>query len=155
MIDSDEQKYREHAEHLRQTVAEAAESWLLAGLARYVDTTIAQPDRAEAIAASVTEIDDRLRLLAASDPDEARSGPLELIRQSTGPVQRWLATQQVPAPVRDAWDERSSPGDTYALGPMTFSDLGDAVHQAGITWGAAKAHIHLRRRNQPDPEQSA
>lgn len=152
--DSDEQQYIAHAEALRRSVLDAVPAWIdrvLAPFAVASDATGRQTATAETIAA----IDERLAVLAASDPDVAMSGPLELIRQSTVPLQRWLADQGAPAPTRDPWDVRSSPDDVYELGPMTFRDLSEDVHVAGITWGAAKAHIHLRRRSQQPDDPSA
>lgn len=154
VIDSDREKYAHHAEELRRAVRAAAPLWLdrvLEPLAGRDDSD----DRRRAIAATLEAIDRQLGDLAAADPDVPMSGPLELIRQSTEPVQAWLSAQGVVAPARDAWDVRSSPGDLYSLGPMTFSDLGDDVHVAGITWGAAKAHIHLQRRSQQPDDPSA
>ena len=33
------------------------------------------------------------------------------------------------------------------LSPGAFSDFGEAAHEAGLLWGAAKAHLHLRQRS--------
>ena len=38
------------------------------------------------------------------------------------------------------------PDDVYAIGPLAWSDLGEEVHEAGITWGAWKAATVLVRR---------
>lgn len=154
MIDSDRQKYAHHAEELRSAVLAAAPQWLdrvLEPLVGFEETE----GRRRAISDTLEAIDRHLGALAAADPDVPMSGPLELIRQSTEPVQIWLRSEGVVAPERDAWDVRSSPGDSYALGPMTFNDLSEAVHVAGITWGAAKAHIHLQRRSQQADDASA
>jgi len=152
--DSDEQQYAAHAEALRRCVIDAVPAWIdrvLEPFALRADAVGREAATAETIAA----IDERLTVLATSDPDVAMSGPLELIRQSTVPLQRWLAGQGAAAPTRDPWDVRSSPDDVYELGPMTFRDLSEEVHVAGITWGAAKAHIHLRRRSQRPDDPSA
>ncbi len=150
MNDSGEDEYRRYCEQLRDAVVQAAPGWLDRVLRPFVaDSELA--DRAQmqqAIDASLAAIDARLTTLVATDIDTPMSGPLELLRQSTGPVQEWLNAAGAPRPVRDPWDVRSSPDDHYALGPMAFSDLGDDVHAAGIAWGAAKAHVHLRRRSQ-------
>ena len=154
VIDSDEQKYADHAQALRAAVQAAAPQWLDRVLEPLVGAENSE-GRSRAVADTLAAIDRQLEALAAADPDVPMSGPLELIRQSTEPVQNWLAGQGVVAPARDPWDVRSSPGDVYALGPMTFSDLSDEVHVAGITWGAAKAHIHLQRRSQQADDPSA
>jgi len=84
-----------------------------------------------------------------SSRSTALSGPLERIRQAVAPINNALAERNVSAPRRNAVDEQMRPNDTYELGPMTFRDLSDQVHEAGITWGAAKAHLHLKRRQAP------
>jgi hypothetical protein len=38
------------------------------------------------------------------------------------------------------------PHDHYAVGPLTWKDLSEDVHDAGITWGAWKAATVLTRR---------
>lgn len=154
MTDSDAQQYAAHAEALRRAVLDAVPAWIDRVLEPFAVPSDAA-DRETAAAETVAGIDERLAVLAASDPDVAMSGPLELIRQSTVPLQRWLADRGASAPTRDPWDVRSSPDDVYALGPMTFRDLSEEVHVAGITWGAAKAHIHLRRRSQRPDDRSA
>jgi hypothetical protein len=47
---------------------------------------------------------------------------------------------------RDAEAVRQFPADPYDLTPMTFADLDPELAEAGIAWGAAKAHVHLARR---------
>jgi hypothetical protein len=47
---------------------------------------------------------------------------------------------------RDDAEARLHPDDVYGLVPAAFADLGPEVHDAGLVWGAAKAHVHLRRR---------
>jgi hypothetical protein len=54
------------------------------------------------------------------------------------------------APVdRDADAQRLFPADVYDLTPASFAELDPAVHEPGLLWGAAKAHIVLRRRRTP------
>lgn len=50
----------------------------------------------------------------------------------------------IPAVVRDEFEERSFPGDTYGLAPRTFADLDDALGPEQLVWGLAKATL-LRR----------
>jgi len=57
----------------------------------------------------------------------------------------------VPGVVRDEEAQRQFPDDDYDLTPANFADL-DAgpteggLAEAGIAWGAAKAHVVLARR---------
>jgi hypothetical protein len=41
---------------------------------------------------------------------------------------------------------RSFPDDVYDLTPASFADVDPALHEPGLVWGAAKAHVHLARR---------
>jgi hypothetical protein len=34
----------------------------------------------------------------------------------------------------------------YDLTPASFADVDPALHEPGLVWGAAKAHVHLARR---------
>ena len=52
----------------------------------------------------------------------------------------------VPAVVRDEFAERAFPGDVYDLAIASFADLDTALHEPGLVWGAAKAHVVLARR---------
>ena len=52
----------------------------------------------------------------------------------------------VPPVERDEFTERRFPEDVYDLAPATFADLDPSLHEPGLTWGAAKAHVHLARR---------
>ena len=98
--------------------------------------------RTEAIVATVVELRDALAL----DVDEQRQNPLSILRAAVRyPTSVLRAAGALPV-ARDEFDERAFPDDVYALTPAAFSDFGRAVHDAGITWGAAKAHMHLRRR---------
>ncbi len=38
------------------------------------------------------------------------------------------------------------PDDDYDLTPASFGDLDPALHEPGLVWGAAKAHVFLARR---------
>jgi hypothetical protein len=47
---------------------------------------------------------------------------------------------------RDEFSERNFPDDTYDLTPASFADVDPSLHEPGLEWGAAKAHVHLARR---------
>ena len=58
-----------------------------------------------------------------------------------------LATDvDVPEAQRDEYEVRAMPDDVFAIGPLTWRDLGEEVHEAGISWGAWKAATILTRR---------
>ena len=105
----------------------------------------ADPEVSELIEAVAVEVETSIAELVDADPDAPLSGPLERIRRTVVPVNEFLQRRDVPKPMRNTMDVEMHPEDLYDLGPMTFRDLGDEVHDAGITWGAAKAHLHLKR----------
>jgi hypothetical protein len=88
----------------------------------------------------------RLRELLATDVDAQRSNPLAVIRSGVAYATTVLRDAGVPPVRRDADAERLFPDDVYDLTPAAFADLDPSVHEPGITWGAAKAHVILRRR---------
>ena len=89
-----------------------------------------------------------LRTVLVLDVDEQRQNPLSILRAAVHyPTQVLRAAGARPV-ARDEFDERSFPDDEFALTPVAFSDFGSAVHDAGIMWGAAKAHVHLQRRRE-------
>jgi hypothetical protein len=92
------------------------------------------------------EILPELRALLATDVDAQRANPLALVRRAVGPATDVLAGAGVPEVVRDPHAQRIFPDDVYDLSPATFGDLAPSVHQPGLEWGAAKAHVVLARR---------
>jgi hypothetical protein len=108
--------------------------------------------RDDAVAAgrqAVAEVEPPLRELLATDVDEQRTNPLALLRRAVRHPTEVLARAGVPPVERDAHAERLFPDDLYDLGPAAFADLGPEVHEPGLVWGAAKAHVILRRRRAP------
>ena len=92
-----------------------------------------------------------LRTVLALDVDEQRKNPLSILRAAVRfPTQVLRAVGAQPVE-RDEFDEQSFPDDEFALTPAAFADFGPAVHDAGIVWGAAKAHVHLQRRRGLNP----
>lgn len=88
----------------------------------------------------------RVRRLLATDVDEQAGTPLAVLRalvvHPTG-VLRAAGARPV---ARDEFQARNFPDDVYDLTPAAFADVDPALHEPGLTWGAAKAHVHLARR---------
>ena len=78
--------------------------------------------------------------------DEQRTGPLAVIRTAVRYPTEVLAAAGVGPVQRDEFAERSFPDDVYDLAPASFADLDPALHEPGLVWGAAKAHVVLARR---------
>ena len=95
---------------------------------------------------AVAEVEPRLRALLALDVDEQRNNPLALLREAVAYPSDVLRGAGVPAVIRDAQAQRLFPDDDYDLTPARFADLDPSVHEPGLVWGAAKAHVVLARR---------
>jgi hypothetical protein len=57
-----------------------------------------------------------------------------------------LAAAGVPPVGRDEVARRLHPDDDYDLTPASFADISPELHEPGLVWGAAKAHVVLARR---------
>ena len=88
-----------------------------------------------------------LRLL---DTDQQWTNPLSLIRSAINYPNRILAAAGVAEADRDDQSARFQPEDVYDLAPASFADLDPELHDLGISWGAAKAHLHLQRHRPAD-----
>lgn len=92
-----------------------------------------------------------LRALLTADVDAQRSNPLALIRRAVVQPTRVLHAHGVPPVARDADAERLFPDDSYDLSPASFADVDPSLLDLGLEWGAAKAHVMLRRRRRHQP----
>jgi len=87
-----------------------------------------------------------IRGLLATDVDEQRAGPLAVLRGAVRHPTEVLRAAGVPPVRRDPFAVRAFPDDVYDLSPATWADVDPALHDHGILWGAAKAHVVLARR---------
>jgi len=62
------------------------------------------------------------------------------------PVIRRLDEAGVEHPRRDMDAKRLHPEDLFNVGPASFSEIHPDLHEPGLSWGAAKAHVHIQRR---------
>jgi hypothetical protein len=92
------------------------------------------------------EVGDAVAQTLTLDIDQQRVPPLSLLRSAVRYPTQVLRAAGVPPVVRDDFSERSFPEDLYDLTPSSFADLSPDLHEPGLMWGAAKAHVHLRRR---------
>lgn len=92
----------------------------------------------------------KLRALLALDIEDQWTNPLAIIRTAVEYPTPILARLGVEPVARDETDRRLHPDDIYDLTPAAFGDLGPSVHEAGLVWGAAKAHLHLQRRKRKE-----
>lgn len=87
-----------------------------------------------------------VRRLLETDVDDQRTNPLSVVRGAVAYPTEVLRAAGVPPVVRDEVAERQFPDDDYDLAPASFTDLDPELHEPGLAWGAAKAHVHLARR---------
>ena len=136
---------------LADAVAAAVPAWLEASIVRLVTAhrgSVTDDVRREAAAAGGRaggEVGGRLRTLLAADVDEQRRNPLDVVRTAVAHGTEVLRRAGVPPVVRDEFEERLLPDDVYDLAPRSFADIDPGLQEPAIVWGAAKAHVHLRR----------
>lgn len=153
-IDPDEQ-LAIYALDLADGIKAALPTWVARCVADRIEAWSGSPPSAEVRASAVTagekardEVGDAVAQALQLDIDEQRVPPLSLLRSAVRYPTRVLRDAGVPPVVRDEFDERNFPEDAYALTPASFADLSPDLHEPGIRWGAAKAHVHLRRRRE-------
>jgi hypothetical protein len=143
---SDHQRFLAYGAALADAIDASIEKWV-------VSVTLERAphlDR-EAAAAAVRcrqEVVGRLRALLALDLDRQSVTPLQILRSAAAFPTAVLRSAGVEVARRDELDVRRDPDDVYALAPTSFADLGPEVGDAGTTWGAAKAYVHLARRRE-------
>lgn len=144
----DDQKLAEYGRHLAATVRAALPSWVERSVEARHPGPLPEQVRAAVVAAAhaaAADVGDRLDQLLALDVDTQWTNPLSLIRGAVRYPTALLRDLNVAEVTRDEHAAAMYPDDVYDLTPGAFGDLGPDVHQAGLVWGAAKAHVHLRR----------
>jgi hypothetical protein len=137
---------------LAGALADAVEAVLPAWVERAVASRAGLVDadlRAATMSAgrrAAAEVGAELRAVLADDVDEQRANPLAVLRQAVRYPTEVLAAAGVPPVARDEFAERAFPADVYDLSPATWSDVDPTLHERGVVWGAAKAHVVLARR---------
>jgi hypothetical protein len=91
-------------------------------------------------------VSEHLQHLLLEDVDTQRTNPLHILRSATAIATAVLQSAQIPLVHRDEFDRSALPNDVYAIGPHTWRDLSEEVHEVGITWGAWKAATVIQRR---------
>jgi signal transduction histidine kinase len=149
---TDDERLAAYARALAAGVEEALPRWVEAAVDRVLRAQGRTVDGATAAAArqagedARAEVGGRVRRLLLADIDEQRTNPLAVIRGAVRyPTEVLRAAGARPVP-RDAQAREHFPDDDFDLAPARFADLDPALHEPGLVWGAAKAHVHLRRR---------
>jgi hypothetical protein len=148
----DEARLAAYADELATRIEATLPGWV----ERCIRVRVAQsgieppPDlatRADAAAEQARiEVGGEVRRLLETDIDAQRTSPLAVLRTAVRFPTAVLRLAGVPEVVRDPDAERMFPGDAYDLAPASFTDIDPSLHDPGLEWGAAKAHVHLARR---------
>ena len=144
-MDGDEAKLAEYSSALAAQLRADLPGWVERGVSSRTDIDLSEPAR-RAGAAAAAEVGDQIGALLDTDIDQQRSTPLALLRGAVKYPTAVLSGAGVPETVRDDFSRSRFPDDVYDLCPTSFADLSEAAAEAGICWGAAKAHVHLSRR---------
>lgn len=143
----------EYADALASGIERALGPWVVRSVERvHVERCTRRPPdevRAAAVLAGAEAsevVGAQVRALLMTDIDDQRTSPLSMLRSAARFPTRVLLDAGVPPPVRDEFLQTQFPEDVYDLGPATFADIDPALHEPGLVWGAAKAHVHLARR---------
>jgi len=139
---ADDEAFAQYGVALADAVEAELGSWVSSSFARILHreapTSLINECRAVVV--------DPLRQLVAADLDDQRTTPLTIVRRAI-PLLTAALREAGAAPVpRDAMLERVEPDDVFGVSPASFAEIGPAVAEAGLIWGAAKAHVHLQRR---------
>jgi hypothetical protein len=142
-----------YAAALADGVQAALPGWVERSVERvHVAQTMRRPPQdvrdaaAAAGLAAAADVGARVRALLALDVDEQPTGPLAIVRQAVPYPTEVLQVAGVAPVARDEFAARQFPDDVYDLSPTSFAELDPDLHEAGLVWGAAKAHVHLARR---------
>ncbi len=141
----DDQKLAHHATTLLEAAVAAIPAWMSAAIAsRAPSVSVGVID--EATERAMAAVVPQLQALLDTDIDEQRTTPLAVLRGLVPFAAEVLDEADAPTRARDADAIALHPDDHHDLTPGGFADFGEAVQTAGLTWGAAKAHVHLARR---------
>lgn len=149
---TDDELLASHAAVLADGIDRALGPWVVRSVVTVADAWqpgLGRTLEAEAAAAAArarAEVGPQVRALLAADVDDQTTGPLALLRGAVVYPTAVLLGAGVPAVVRDEFAERTFPEDRYGLAVAAFADLDPSLHDAGLVWGAAKAHVILARR---------
>ncbi|MCU1455545.1 MAG: hypothetical protein JWN46_3691 [Acidimicrobiales bacterium] len=141
-----------HARALADGLDAALPRWVEREVARVADAWrpgLASSLSAEAAAAAEQvrrDVVPQVRALLDCDVDAQSTNPLAIVRAAVRYPTAVLHEAGVPGVVRDEFAERTFPDDDYDLAPAAFADIDPALHELGLMWGAAKAHVVLARR---------
>lgn len=148
-LEDDEETLRRYATALANSVTAVLRSWVVAEVTKFWPSGAPDEIRQSASAAgqaAVEELGPKLTALLELDIDEQWTNPMAILRTAVEYPTAVLQEANMAVVERDSTAEQFHPDDVYDLTPGGFAAFGPKVGEAGLRWGAAKAHVHLRRR---------
>ncbi|MGH9118010.1 MAG: hypothetical protein ACRD0A_09095 [Acidimicrobiales bacterium] len=149
---SDEARLAAYATALADGIEAALPGWVVGNVERLVRAWLGDVDPAVLAGAEAAgrragaEVGTEVRALVDADVDEQWTSPLDLVRRAVRFPTAVLRAAGVPPVERDSFADRAFPDDIYDLAPASYADVDPGLAEAGIEWGAAKAHVVLTRR---------
>ena len=141
-----------YPDDLYQAVIRAVPPWITKQVAEIASLSINETSQeftsalADVAEHTLQVVSKDLFMLLATDVDAQQSNPLHVLRASITSATQLLQTFGATPAQRDEYEIRAMPDDLFSIGPLTWRDLGEEVHDAGISWGAWKAATILTRR---------
>ena len=145
----DEAKLAEYSANLIEAFDSVALPWLQGLVDRRAPGMGSLPPVVTTLRDGAQNTIAELRELLELDIDDQRVGPLSVLRSAVRYPTRVLADAGVAKVDRDDFAVQSFPDDVYDLTPASFGAVDPQLNEPGLVWGAAKAHVHLRRRREP------
>lgn len=154
-MEDDERQLAAYADVLHAATVEAVPTWvrrMATGRAAAGGVTVDSAALDQTGVATRALVAPALRRVLDADVDDGAGSPLAALRAAVGPMTELLERSGAAKPPRDEFVAKAFPGDPFDLGPAAFSDVAAELHEPGLMWGAARAHVHLRRRRERGSE---
>jgi hypothetical protein len=142
----DEARLRDYAVRLADAIEAALPGWVVRSVERFVASAESLAAAGAAGEEARAVVGPAVRRLLLTDIDAQTETPLGLLRAAVRYPTGVLRASGVAPVTRDPFAERAFPDDVYDLSPASFADVDPSLHEPGLEWGAAKAHVHLTRR---------
>lgn len=147
-LEDDEAALAHHAHTLVEAAERAIGDWVRWSIADRAPHLSTESQTDTAARQATTELGAELRTLLSQDIADQTESPLQVLRRGVRFATAVLANADVPPTSRDDFARQNFPDDVYDLAPASFGDVHSSLHEPGLIWGAAKAHVHLRRRRE-------
>ncbi len=145
----DEQRLATYADALADAIEATIGEWVRRSIALHDGGANIAQTRIDRAANEATEhVGRRVRDLVGLDIERQSTNPLSVLRWAVRFPTEVLLEAGVAPVARDGFAREHFPDDPYDLTPASFSDVDERLHEPGLLWGAAKAHVHLSRRRE-------